>query len=157
MEDTVGRLLDDHDVSVSVYEDLTGGLVADRLNQANADRFVEGIVANGLSSIRRLLASSRDPESTDMLLGDPASLTQELAWCVRAGTESDLGLAVHTVPDPDESVENLAAGQTYISVTDGKDFRSRTYPYGGRGRPDRTRMSLNAIEQVRVALVEGFQ
>ncbi|MCH8207299.1 MAG: CinA family nicotinamide mononucleotide deamidase-related protein [Chloroflexi bacterium] len=157
MEGTVGKLLDDHDVSVSVYEDLTGGLVADRLTQANAGRFVEGIVANGLSSIRRLLESSRDTESADMLLGDPASLTQELAWCVREKTESDLGLAVHTIPDPDERVENLAAGQTYISVTDGKDFRSRTYPYGGRGRPDRTRMSLNAIEQVRVALLEGFQ
>ena len=26
----------------------------------------------------------------------------------------------------------------------------------GRGRPDRTRMSLNAIELVRAALVEGF-
>ena len=76
---------------------------------------------------------------------------------MREGAGSDLGLAVHTVPDPNERVENLAAGQTYISVTDGKGFRDRTYPYGGRGRPDRTRMSLNAIEQVRVALLEGFQ
>jgi len=157
MEQTVGRLLDDHDVSVAVYEDLTGGLVADRMNLASPERFLESTVANGLSSIRRLLASSRSPESVDLLLCDPVSLTKELAWSVRAIAGSDLGLAIHTVPDPGEQVENLGRGQTYTSVTDGTGFRSREYPYGGRGRPDRTRMSLNAIEQVRVALLDGFE
>ena len=157
MEGTVGRLLDEHDVSVAVYEDLTGGLVADRMTQASPERFLESTVANGASSMRRLLASSRSPDGVDTLLGDPASLTKELAWSVRAIAGSDLGLAVHTVPDPGEQVENLGRGQTYVSVTDGAGFRSREYPYGGRGRPDRTRMSLNAIEQVRVALLDGFE
>ena len=31
------------------------------------------------------------------------------------------------------------------------------YSYAGRGRPDRTRMSLNALELLRLALLEGFE
>ena len=148
MEGIVGELLDSRDATIAAYEDLTGGMVAERLNQTSAERFVEGIVANGESTIRRLLGSAQPPE-------DAASLAKELARSVRRLARSTLGLAVHTVPAPDEQAENLGRGQTYICVTDGAGFRSREYPYGGRGRPDRTRMSLNAIEQVRAALLEG--
>ena len=63
---------------------------------------------------------------------------------------------MHAVPDPDEQAENLAKGRTFISISDGKDFRRRDYAYGGRGLPDRTRTSLNAIELVRTTLIEGM-
>ena len=89
-------------------------------------------------------------------MNDPDALTNELASAVRVLCGADLGLAVHGVPDPDDKSENLAAGRTVISITDGKYFRSRAYNMAGRGRPDRTRMSLNAIELVRLALIEGF-
>ena len=150
MEGIVGALLDARDATIAAYEDLTGGMVADRLNQACGERFVEAVVANGEPTIRRLLRSTEAPPE------DAASLTKELARSVRALAGSTLGLAVHVVPGEEEQVENLGRGQTYVCVTDGAGYRSREYPYGGRGRPDRTRMSLNAIEQVRVALLEGF-
>ena len=148
MEGIVGALLDALDATIAVYEDLTGGMVAGRLNEASESRFVEGVVANGESTVRRLLRSAPPP-------GDAASLAKELARSVRALAGSTLGLAVHVVPG-EEEVENLGRGQTYVCVTDGVGYRGRQYPYGGRGRPDRTRISLNAIEQVRVALLEGF-
>ena len=157
MEDTVGKLLAEKDVTVAVYEDLTGGLVAERFQLASPEQFVEGVIGNSLISIRRLLALSRRPDKVDELLGDSALLTDELAWAVRVQADSDLGLALHAVADPEDRVENLARGQTFVSITDGKGFRSRSYAYGGRGRPDRTRMSLNAIELVRTALLEGIE
>ena len=80
-----------------------------------------------------------------------------LARAARAMSGSDFGLALHAVPNPGEQAENLARGQTFIAVTDGSGSRSRVYNYGGRGRPDRTRMSLNAIELVRIALLEGVE
>ncbi len=148
MEGVVGGLLDARGATIAVYEDLTGGMVAGRLNEASESRFVEGVVANGESTVRRLLGSAPPP-------GDAAALAKELARSVRALAGSTLGLAVHVVPG-EEEVENLGRGETYICVTDGVGYRGRQYPYGGRGRPDRTRISLNAIEQVRVALLEGF-
>ena len=157
MEDALGKLLREKDVTVAAYEDLTGGLVAERLQQASPEHFVEGLISNGQTSFRRLLAFSRQPDKADEALEDPVALTEELAWAIRAQADSDLGLALHAVPDPEDRAENLARGQTFVSVTDGDGFRSRTYAYGGRGRPDRTRMSLNAIELVRLALLEEFE
>ena len=96
------------------------------------------------------------PLTIDALVADPAELARALAGAVRRGAESDIGLALHAVPESEEHVENLARGQTYIAVTDGAGFRTQTYAYAGRGRPDRTRMSLNAVELLRTALLEGF-
>ena len=157
MEDAIGKLLQQRDTSVAVYEDLTGGLAAEQLQQASPEYFAEGVIGNSQTSIRRLLAFSRQANQVDKLLDNPAALTEELAWAVRAQAESDLGLAVHAVPDPDDRVENLARGQTFVSVTDGTGSKSRTSSYGGRGRPDRTRMSLNAIELLRTVLLEGME
>ena len=157
MEDAVGEALRANDRTIAVYEDLTGGLVSERLHQASADRFIEGTVGNGPTTMRRLLASSRRPDEAETLLQDPASLADELAWAIRSHAGADLGLAVHAVPEPGERSENLARGQTFVSITDGELFKVRSYNFAGRGRPDRTRLSLNAVELVRTALLEGFE
>ncbi len=156
MEDAVGRLLREKNTTIAVYEDLTGGLVAERVQQADSEHFVEGVIGSGVRSVRRLLASSRQPDRVDELLTQPAQLTDELAWAVRAQAQCHLGLALHAVADPADKAENLARGQTFISVTDGKGFKNRTANIAGRGRPDRTRMSLNAMGLLRLALLEGM-
>ena len=156
MEDTVGKLLSERKATIAVYEDITSGLVAERMQQASPELFLEGIIGNSMTSMRRLLAHSRRPDHVDDLLKDSDGLVNELAWAVRAYAEADLGLALHGVPDPGDTAENLARGQTVVSITDGTAFKTRTYNTAGRGRPDRTRTSLNAIELVRQALTEGI-
>ena len=74
----------------------------------------------------------------------------------QAPSAADLGLALHGVQDPDDTALNLGKGRTVITITDGNAFRSRIYESAGRGIPDRTRMSINAVELVRMALTEGF-
>ena len=156
MEDAIGDLLADQGKTVSVYEDLTAGLLAGRLQTSNSEFFVEGLISNSEATIRRLLQFSNKSSDLNSLKGDAIKLTQELASCVRSMTGSDLGLALHAIEHPEEEAENLARGRTYISITDGASFKSRNYSYGGRGLPDRTRMSFNAIELLRVALMDGF-
>ena len=150
------RLLREKDRSVAVFEDMTAGLVADRLQRASKEHFVEGMVAPGERGTRRLLAHSRRPDDAEALLEQPEALTEELAWTIRQQAGSDLGLALHAVENPGDTAVNLARGQTYISVTDGEKFQTRTYNLGGRGGPDRTRMSLNAISMIRTVLLEGM-
>ncbi|MDP6716623.1 MAG: CinA family protein, partial [SAR202 cluster bacterium] len=149
--DAIGDLLSQQGKTVSVYEDLTAGLLAGRLQTSNSEYFVEGVISNSEATTRRLLQFSDTPSADDA----PA-LTQALASAVRSMTGSDLGLALHAVEHPEEEAENLARGRTYISITDGASFKSRDYSYGGRGLPDRTRMSFNAIELLRVALIDGI-
>ena len=102
------------------------------------------------------MAQSRRPDDAEALLEQPEPLTEELAWTIRQQAGSDLGLALHAVENPGDTAVNLARGQTYISVTDGEKFQTRTYNLGGRGGPDRTRMSLNAISMIRTVLLEGM-
>lgn len=157
LEEAIGKLLREKEITIAVCEDLTGGLVAERLLEADAGHFVEGIISNGLTSLRRLLtAFSRHPQQVEDWWHDPLTLTNELAWAVRAQAGSNLGLALYSLPDLTDQSENLARGQTFISVTDGTRFKTRTYNMAGRGRPDRTRMSFNALALVRSALLEGL-
>ena len=152
MEMVVGGLLAERDLTIASYEDVTHGMVAERLRDAAPERFVEAIVGNGLVPIMRLVgAGGGGPEPEG-----PAELAGRLALSVRSQAEADLGIAVHGVPDPSDRAENLAKGQTYIAVTDGANVRRRTFNLSGRGRPDRTRISLDALALVRAALIEGF-
>jgi nicotinamide mononucleotide (NMN) deamidase PncC len=80
-------------------------------------------------------------------------LADELASSVRAQSGSDFGLALHAVTDPDSKIQNLARGQMYISLTDGKRILRRESTTAGRGAYDRSRMTLNALDLLRAALL----
>jgi len=141
---------------VAVYEDVSCGLLAERMQSASAEHFLSGYISNGKSSMRAFLGRVREPDRLEQTLRDPAALTDELAWCARAQAGSDFGLALHSLPDPNSQVQNLARGETYISVTDGKTFKRFKSTMAGRGQYDRTRMTLNALDLLRAALLEGM-
>ena len=150
LEQAVGTLVKQKAKTVSVFEDATGGLLAGRLQQSAPDYFQSGLIGDGRATIDRLITEQVDLDVA------PEELARMLASAVRSHGRADLGLALHAVLDPDEQAQNLGKGQTYIAVTDGVGFRERSYPFGGRGRPDQTRMSFNAVELLRLALLEGF-
>jgi nicotinamide-nucleotide amidase len=157
MERVVGRLLGEKNKTVAVYEDVSCGLLAERLQTASAAHFLAGVISNGKSSVRAFLDRAREPQKLEQILRDPAALTDELAWCARAQAGSDFGLALHSIPEPGSSaIQNLARGETYIALTDGKSFKRFTSTMAGRGHYDRTRMTLNAIDLLRTALIEGM-
>jgi nicotinamide-nucleotide amidase len=157
MEDKVGALMDRSNKTIAVYEDLTGGLVTGRLLDASHKHVVTGIIGNDIAAIERLLAHSSAPERSEEPLSGIAGLTAEIARAIRLQSGADLGLALHGVQEPDDTAENLGKGRTAITITDGNALRSRVYESAGRGVPDRTRMSINAVELVRMALTEGFE
>jgi nicotinamide-nucleotide amidase len=156
IEHVVGKLLRAQNKTVTVYEDLTCGQLAERMQAASVEHFAAGFIANRPSSIHALLGHGRGPEGIDALLENPVALTDEIAWSVRKQTGSDLGLALHAIADPNSATQNLASGQTYISLTDGKKFLQRSTTMAGRGQYDRIRMTLSAIDLLRTALIEGM-
>ncbi|MGH7931208.1 MAG: CinA family nicotinamide mononucleotide deamidase-related protein [Candidatus Binatia bacterium] len=157
MENVVGKLLRERNKTVAVYEDVSCGLLAERVQTASPEHFLSGFVSNGKSSVRACLAQARELNKLDQILQDPVALTDELAWCARAQAGSDFGLALHSIPDPSSSaIQNLARGETHISITNGKAFKRFTSTMAGRGQYDRTRMTLNAIDLLRTALAEGM-
>jgi nicotinamide-nucleotide amidase len=156
MEHVVGKLLRERNRTVAACEDLTSGLLADRLNTAGLDRFGAGFICNGEASMRALVKNIADTPDIATLLEDHVALTDELARAARELSGCDLGLALHAVADPTTEVQNLARGETYIALTDGRRTVRRESSSAGRGAYDRSRMTLNAMDLLRTALIEGM-
>jgi nicotinamide-nucleotide amidase len=152
MEDAVGRLLTAQGVSIAVLEDLTGGMIAQRLQQASRAALAEAMIAHAEQPLRRVLRYCRRPEQVEELLTDDAALTEELAFGIRVHSQADLGLAVRAIPDLTRSTQNLSPGKTYIAVADAKGIYTREYNFAGRGNPDLTRIALYALNLVRRTL-----
>ena len=157
MEHVVGRLLREQKKTVAACEDLTCGQLAERLQSASMEHFGAGFICNSEAAMRALLKVAGDEKKIDDVLKDPITLTDELAAAARAQSGCDLGLALHAIADLDSKVQNLARGQTYVSLTDGKRFLRRESTSAGRGAYDRSRMTLNAVDLLRTALLEGME
>ena len=104
-----------------------------------------------------LLQDGAFPGSSQGQDADGARLTASLARGARERTGAALGLAVHGVPGDEKPAENLARGTSYLAldgVIGGQSvLRERTYSYAGRGLSDRRRLTLNALNMVRDALM----
>jgi nicotinamide-nucleotide amidase len=152
MEDVVGRLLQAKGASIAVIEDLTGGMIAQRLQQAARESLAEAMIAHTEQPLLRVLRYSRRPERVEQLLKDDAALTEELAFGIRAHSQADLGLAVRALPDPTRTTQNLSPGKTYMAVADAQGLHTREYNFAGRGTPDLTRITMYALNLVRRTL-----
>ena len=142
---------------MAVFEDMTAGLVADRLQRASKEHFVEGTVAPGERGTRRLLAAFDGSRSRPMRSWSSPNNSPK-SWPGPSGSRPEATSAWRCTRwrAPGDTAVNLARGQTCISLTDGANFNTRSYNLGGRGGPDRTRMSLNAISMIRTVLLEGM-
>ena len=154
MPQVLGRLLKSQGLTVACYEGLTGGMVAQQLQDAGQEFFLQGTVGRQPGVLRSVLAASEKGVSADDLMGDGAALADGLAAGIRAQTGAALGLAVHSVPEGGNPTENLSEGRTYISVSSGSGTSQREYNYAGPGLPDRTRASLNALDLLRVTILQ---
>jgi nicotinamide-nucleotide amidase len=156
MEHVVGKLLRAQKKTVAACEDLTCGQLAERLQTAGSESFGAGFICNSEASMRALIKNARDRKNIDALLNEGVELTDALAMAARELSGCDFGLALHAVADPNSKIQNLASGQAYVSLTDGKTFLRRASASAGRGAYDRSRLTLNAVDLLRAALVEGM-
>lgn len=154
----VGNLLMGSSLSVSVFENTTGGTLANRLGKAAPSKFDVALIGNNDNIAKKLVTDCNHLDHDSINNMPPSQLTRELAKSMRQYGRSDLGLALYAVLDSDEStiVQNLGKGQTYIAVTNGSQYRERNYPFASRGKPDQNRMSFNGMELLRMTLIEGF-
>ena len=159
MQEVVGRILRSSGLSVAIYEGLTGGIVAQQLQEAAGPQFLQGTIGREEALLRRVLSASggasRSDSRYEKLKRDGAALADALANAVKAESGADLGLAVHSVPDDWAVTENLSAGVTYVSVDHKGKVSRRSYNFAGPGLADRTRSALNALQLLRVTLKQG--
>ena len=107
MEQAVGGLLREKGATVAVYEDITSGLVAERVQEASFEHFLEGVIGNDVGSIRRLLAGAHGPDECGAATGGPREAGRGAGGCravagrrrLRPGAPRRAGARRH-VPEP---------------------------------------------------------
>ena len=164
MQDIVGELLRSRELTVASFEGLTGGLVAQLLQEADGPRFLQGTIGQQESTLRGVLGANGDNSGDAGAAAEPETLTSQLASAVRVGAGADLGLAVLSLPDSSTSAagctnsasENLRAGHTYIAVASSHGISRRVYNFAGPGLPDRTRAALHALDLLRVTVLQSW-
>ena len=155
IQDVVGELLRGNgNRTVASYEGLTGGLVAQYLQEAAGLLFLQGSIGRDESAMRQIMEAI-DHSQFDELVEDGARLADHLAAAVRARSGADYGVAVHGVPDAQGATENLSAGHTYMSVCSANGTKRRMYNFAGPGLPDRTRTTIHLMDLLRVTILEG--
>ena len=164
IEDAVGLLGRKAGVTIVSVENLTGGLVSQRLLSACGERFFGGTVVNTEASVNLLLkACGKEALNRFQNGADEAShhrnLSCLLVEAVTCQSGADVGLAVMCFPESDAKVFNLSPGETFIIVYDGNEFKDYRLKFGGRGRPDQLRASMYALDALRryiMGLVQPF-
>ena len=155
IEQVVGRLLRERNKTVAVYEDLTCGQLADRLQSGAGDRFVAGFIINTGEALNGILVDHRGLPLGGDPARDPELLIGYLAESVRVRSGASYGLALHGIADAASRLQNMAQGKTIIALTDGKTTVRRTAPTAGRSSYDRLRMAVSALDVLRQALLEA--
>ena len=116
MPQVLGNLLKLRGLTVASYEGLTGGIIAQQLQDASGELFLQGVIGCQPNVFHSLLSASIEGLSFDELMCDGAAMADGMAAGIRSQTGASLGLAVHSVPDVGKQMENLNSGRTYISV-----------------------------------------
>ena len=155
IDSIVLRILRDKNITIGIYEDVTSGLLMDQLFHSGPKSFVNGIVINDIDSLKNFLSDIYPNDNLTDLINSPLDMSKRLSNAIRIFSKSNIGLALHARVNASQNVQNLDSGNTYISIFDGKEYMTKSFPYAGRGNPDRLRMSVNAIDLLRSYLIKG--
>ena len=147
IESVVGAMLTARDGSVAVYEDMSGGAVAEVMRAAAMDGFLEAQVANTPDAIYRILGD-------DAARSAGMEKAVALANAIRSRSGARYGVAVHCVAGGDEETLNLSEGDTYVAVVDGALKSTRHARTAGSKAPDRRRAAMQALGLLRSHLMQ---
>lgn len=145
MASVTGELLKANNTTVATCEDLSGGAVADAIHEAAGQLFAEGVILNSNEALDRLAISGEETPP----FKDGKTRSMALARAIRRMAGTEIGIAVHAVPEGDQRAENLGRGETYVSLATANSERSRHVRSAGSGRPDRQRAAMHALSLLR--------
>ena len=149
MEEVVGHLLVEKNLSISVAESCTGGLIGHRLTSVpgSSSYFHGGVVVYSNQSKADLLHV--DPRTLETHGAVSERTVEEMARGVKDRIKTDLGLAVTGIAGPDGGTRQKPVGTVHVGLAArGKTF-SREYRFWGNRGQVKLNSSVMALDWVR--------
>lgn len=143
--------LDRLNLTLSVVETFTGGIISQKLTGTGTISFVQGLILFSDSSQRQFLNIS--DEEFNFLLQNPKGLTDLLAQRARNEFKTDLGLAMiaKVKEEPGKGEYRI---ETYYSLSTSIGIENQEHPLGGELWMVRERASIIALDMLRKYLLK---
>lgn len=146
----VAREMEEFNLTLSVVESLTGGIVSHKLTSTGSPSFIRGMVLPNLQSKFDFL-NIRDDEATSM---DPKTLTDRLALTAKQEFKTTLALALNeTFLEEGENGECRV--ETFYSLASENGLERQEYTLGGEPWIVRERASIIALDIMRKYLLRA--
>lgn len=150
----VARELERRNLTISVIETFTGGIISQKLASTSSRSYVEGRMLSSEIPQKRFLNLSS--EKFHLLKNDPKKLTDSLAKKGWEESGTHLGLATFG-----RTVEEQGRGEyrieTYSSLSTPAGIENQEYPLGGELWMVRERASIIALDMLRKYLLRMTQ
>ncbi len=150
LEDLVGKMLNEKDLTLSTAESCTGGLVGHRFTNVpgSSDYFLGGIISYSNDVKENTLGVSAETLETHGAVS--AETAVEMAENVRLKLGSDLGLSITGIAGPGGGTDEKPVGLTFISLSDGKEKRVKEFRFFADRRLNKNASSQAALNMVRL-------
>ena len=149
MEEVVGRLLLEKNLSISVAESCTGGLIGHRLTSVpgSSSYFHGGVVVySNQSKVDLLRVDARTLETHGAV---SERTVEEMARGVKDRIKTDLGLAVTGIAGPDGGTRQKPVGTVHVGLAARDKTFSREYRFWGNRGQVKLNSSMMALDWVR--------
>jgi nicotinamide-nucleotide amidase len=146
----IAKELERLNLTLSVIETFTGGIISQKLGSTGSISFIQGAVLPTDISQRRFLNLSI--EEFNSLSKDPNRFTESLARKSRDEYKTDLGLAMFGKPI-EEQLEKEYRIETYYSLATPFAMENQKYSLGGELQMVRERASIIALDMLRKYLL----
>lgn len=154
MEKIVGRLLDQHGLTLAVAESCTGGLISQRItnNPGSSVYFLGGVVsyANSLKSDYLEV----DPTLIEQEGAVSREVAQAMSMGIQKGSKADIGLAVTGIAGPDGGTEQKPVGTVYIGIATSDGNWVSKFKFGGDRQQIRELSAQTGLDLIRKYLLQ---
>jgi len=149
IEEVIARLMTERDLTLSVAESCTGGLICNRLtNFSGSSHFLErGVVVYSNGAKVELLEVQE--ETLDKFGAVSMETAREMAAGIKSASGTDIGLAVTGIMGPTGGSEEKPVGTVFIGLCNDNVCTARHYRFGDGRILNKERTSQAALDILR--------
>jgi nicotinamide-nucleotide amidase len=153
LQGNIARELERLNLTLSVVETSTGGIISQKLTSTNSNSFIQGVVLSSETSQMQFLNLSS--KEFDSLNKDSKRFTDSLAQKARNEFKTDIGLAMFG-KIAEKQREGEYRIETYYSLSTSTEIENQEYSLGGEPWMVRERASIIALDMLRKYLFSSF-
>ncbi|MEO0076829.1 MAG: competence/damage-inducible protein A [candidate division WOR-3 bacterium] len=149
IEEIIGRLCKKKQVTVSVAESCTGGLIADRITNVpgSSEYFIGGVVAYS-NAIKKLICNVKS-ETLKRFGAVSKETVIEMAIGIKDKFSTDIGISVSGIAGPTGATDKKPVGLVYIGIATKKSRSYEEHKFLGNRRMIKEKAAMAALDLLR--------